>query len=185
MAREPKPQEPGAPVDVATGEAAQELAAALVQALAKPASAQIPRQKLAPDRASRDIQASNESARAATQAALLINGGAATAVLAYLSKDAQTALTLLSAASWSLMAYAIGVFCGAASMWCSSQASAQFAYFWEATADQDSVGQAQFKKSGESWLFWHRLFFILSIVFFIGSSFWIACAFLQAAHGAK
>jgi hypothetical protein len=179
MADEPKSQELNAQLDAVAGKA-DELATALLQLLAKPAPPQTLRQKFAPDRATRDIQAANDSARAATQAALLINGGAATAILAYLSKDAHTPVGLLSAASLSLMGYALGVFFGAVSVWCSSQASAQFGYFWEATADGDAAGQAIFTKKGKAWLIGHWLSFGLSILFFIVSSFWIACAFLRA-----
>jgi hypothetical protein len=183
MADQPKSPNADAQMDAAAGKA-HELATALLQLLAKPAPSQTPRQKAAPDRATRDIQAANDSARAATQAALLINGGAATAILAYLSKDAHTPASIMSAASVSLMAYALGVFFGACSVWCSSQASAKFGYYWEATIDEDKVGQDIFTKSGERWLLGHRIFFILSVLVFIASSFWVALAFLAAVKGA-
>jgi hypothetical protein len=43
--------------------------------------------KYAEERSQQDSRISNENARAAAQSAVLVNGGAATAVLAFLAKD--------------------------------------------------------------------------------------------------
>jgi hypothetical protein len=48
----------------------------------------VARQAFAVERSHRDSASSNETARATAQAAILINGGAATAVLAFLAKGA-------------------------------------------------------------------------------------------------
>jgi hypothetical protein len=143
-------------------------------------SLETPREKLAADRAERDLQTSGETARAAAQAAVLINGGAATAILAYLSKDAHTPSNVLRAGAIALAVYAIGVAWGAWSMWCSSQASAEWGYRWESVLDHDPVGEQQFTASAESWLFRHRGSMGLSILLFIGSSCWIALAFFKS-----
>jgi hypothetical protein len=143
-------------------------------------SLETPREKLAAERAHKDMQTSGETARAAAQAAVLINGGAATAILAYLSKDAHTPSTVLHAAAITLAAYAIGVAWGAWSMWCSSQASAEWGYRWESVLDHDPVGEQQFRTSAEGWLFRHRGSMGLSILLFIGSSCWIALAFFKS-----
>src|SRR5262249_42749499 len=100
------------------------------------ASSETPAQKRAADRADRDMQIATEGARATTQAAILINGGAATAILAYLSKSTPTAPSLLHAASWALAIYAFGVLCALLSMWFSAQAAAQFAHYREAMLDE-------------------------------------------------
>jgi hypothetical protein len=55
-----------------------------------------------------DFNASNEAARAAAQAAILINGGAATALLAFLSKATPPPF-LVRAARVSLGLYALGL----------------------------------------------------------------------------
>jgi hypothetical protein len=55
-----------------------------------------------------DFNASNEAARAAAQAAILINGGAATALLAFLSKATPPPF-LVRAARVSLGLYALGM----------------------------------------------------------------------------
>jgi hypothetical protein len=177
-----KPKDPVEPPDDVVAGRAQELAAALLQLVAKPAPSLTARQKQAPDRATRDIQGAIEGARAATQAAILINGGAATAILAYLSKDGRTPPSILTAASYSLMAYALGVFFAALSVWCSTQAAANFGYQWEAIMDNDSYAE-KFKEKGDRWLLGHHTTFALSILFFIGSSIWIARAFLVATQG--
>jgi hypothetical protein len=132
-------------------------------------------EKPAMERAGKDLDNANEGARTATQSAILINGGAATAILAYLSKD--TAAPLLNAASVSLFAYAGGVFFAAVSMWCSSQASANFGYYWGAVADKNENGKTKFWKNGQSWLCGHRASFFASIACFIFASFWIASTF--------
>jgi hypothetical protein len=124
-----------------TGLQRQEIAPQVLESL------ETPREKLAADRAQKDLQTSGETARAAAQAAVLINGGAATAVLAYLTKDAHTPSNVLRAAAITLAAYAIGVAWGAWSMWCSSQASAEWGYRWESILDHDPVGEQQFRTS--------------------------------------
>jgi hypothetical protein len=131
--------------------------------------------KSAMERASKDLDNASEGARTATQSAILINGGAATAILAYLSKD--TAPLLLNAASVALLIYAGGVFFAAVSMWCSSQASAQFGYYWGAVADRNESDKTRFWNSGQNWLRSHRGSFFLSIGCFIFASWWIASTF--------
>ena len=143
-------------------------------------SLETPREKLAADRAHKDMQTSGETARAAAQAAILINGGAATAILAYLSKEGHTPSNVLRAAAITLAAYAIGVAWGAWSMWCASQASAKWGYRWESVLDHDPVGEQEFRNSAEAWLYRHRGSMGLSILFFIGSSCWIALALFKS-----
>jgi hypothetical protein len=139
-----------------------------------------PRQKLAYEARKTDVQAANDTARAATQAAILINGGAATAVLAYLAKEAATPANMVSAASVSLRLYAIGVFFGALSMWCSGQASARFAYMWEAYLDKDQGGQNKWLGRGNGWLYAHWGCFALSILLFIIASWSLAQGFFAS-----
>jgi hypothetical protein len=156
------------------------LAAARNRATQEFDSLETPREKLAAERAHKDLQTSGETARAAAQVAVLINGGAATAILAYLSKEGHTPSDVLRAAAIALAVYAIGVAWGAWSMWCSSQASAKWGYRWESVLDHDPVGEQQFRVSAENWLYRHRGSMALSMLFFIGSSCWIALAFYQS-----
>jgi hypothetical protein len=140
-----------------------------------------PRQKLAQAARQNDIQASNETARAATQAAILINGGAATAILAflsnYLTKTPAPPQGIASAAGLSLLGYALGVGFGAWSMWCSSQAAAQFGLRWEAFLDGNNNGETDYLNLGNGLLERHRNTFGASIALFIVSSLVIAFGF--------
>jgi hypothetical protein len=167
-------------VDVAVVGKALELASTLINRLSASAPSETPDQTRDAERAKQDIQSANDSARAAIQAAILINGGAAVAILAYLSKDTQAARGILQAASWSLGAYAFGVFSAAISMWCQTQALAQYAYAREAKLDKDAPAVPYFRKRGQRWLYGHWAWFTLSILSFIGSSCWMAREFFRA-----
>jgi uncharacterized membrane protein len=148
--------------------------------------AETPREKLAHAARQIDMQASNETARNAAQYAILINGGAATAILSFLSKSPSPASTgalpvaalsqLGNAAACSLVGYAAGVCCAAMSMWCSSQASANYGLRWESflddtkTLDYRTTDQKKFLDKGESWVRWHRNSFAASILLFLVST---------------
>src|SRR5205823_4114983 len=87
------------------------------------------------ERAHRDFDASLEAGRAASQAAILINGGAATALLAYLAGKAGVPIAqggvpveVIRAACIAFLCYAGGVFLGAVSMWHHARAGALFAW---------------------------------------------------------
>jgi hypothetical protein len=150
-----------------------------------------PRQKLAQTARQNDMQASSESARNATQYAILINGGAATAILSFLSKtpNSDSSSTLHAAAlsglgraaAWSLVGYALGVCFAAISMWCSSQASAKFGLKWESFLDSDRPAENRFMAEGDRWLRLHRNFFTASILLFFGSTVAMAWGLWPAA----
>jgi hypothetical protein len=106
------------------------------------------------ERVHEDFKASYETARAAAQAAILINGGAATAILAFLL-------------------YAIGVACGALSIWYSAQAAAWFASSALGNLTDDP-GAANDLEKGRNLLERHKGLFPASIVLFLAASFWIA-----------
>jgi hypothetical protein len=136
-----------------------------------------PRQKLAQAARQIDIQAAHDGARAAAQTSVLINGGAATAILAFLS----TYLTKIPspppgipyAASIALFGYAFGVCLGAWSMWCSSQASAQYGLRWESFLDDTKSSDAderKFAHLGERWVERHRISFAGSVLLFLVST---------------
>jgi hypothetical protein len=127
------------------------------------------------------IRMVHEAARASAQAAILINGGAATAVLAYLAKETATPVNMVSAASLSLKLYAAGVFLGTLSMWCSGQAAARFAYMWEAFLDKDERGRNAFIRKGSWWwVYGHQGSFVLSILLFLIASWLMARGFFAS-----
>lgn len=140
-----------------------------------------PRQKLAQVARKSDMQAANDGARAAAQTAVLINGGAATAILAflsnYLTKTSTTPAAILYAAAASLAGYGIGVGFAAWSMWCASQACGQFGLRWEAFLDKDGQAETNFLTAGNQWLKKHISAFGLSIVLFLLSSIIMALGF--------
>jgi len=125
------------------------------------------------ERLHEDFKASYETARAAAQAAILINGGAATAILAFLSKGTPTPPHLMRAACVSLALYAIGVACGALSIWYSAQAAAWFASSALGNLTDDP-GAANDLEKGRNLLERHKGLFPASIVLFLAASFWIA-----------
>lgn len=149
-------------------------------------NAETSRQKLAQAARRIDMQASNDSARTATQYAILINGGAATAILSFLSKSPSSdptvtlrdaALSQLGhAAAWSLVGYAVGVCFAAVSMWCSSQASAKYGLRWESflddrtTSDKREADEQNFLDAGERWIGRHRICFAVSVLLFFFST---------------
>jgi hypothetical protein len=92
---------------------------------------------LALARANADFAAANENARAAAQAAILISGGAATAILAYLAKEAATPPTLSAFAPMALLIYAAGVALAALGLRLTSNSIAQWGYYW-----QEMIGKA-------------------------------------------
>jgi len=156
-------------------------------------NAETPRQKLAQTAREKDMQAANDGARTAAQTAVLINGGAATAILAflsnYLSKGSSMPPGILVAASVSLIGYALGVCLGAWSMWCASQACGQFGLRWETFLDteREKTEKEKYKKEndeanylnkGNRWLKKHKNSFGLSIVSFGISSGAMALGFL-------
>ena len=71
------------------------------------------------ERARDDAKISNDLARMGAQSAILINGGAATAILAFMgsiSRDNQIAKAILPLFPIPLFSYAVGVFCAAMSL---------------------------------------------------------------------
>jgi hypothetical protein len=132
------------------------------------------------ERSQADTAASHETARAATQAATLINGGAAAAILTFLSKQTLPPLDVIRAASISLIIYAFGMASGGFSTWCSSQSAAQYALMWEARITADSAYERQRLSWGNFWVGLHRVFLFLSLGCFVAASFWVGRAFLRS-----
>lgn len=92
-----------------------------------------------------DAKISNENARATAQAAILINGGAATAVLALLSKDKLDPF-ILRTVPLCLLGYAGGVLCGAYMTFCMGHALREWGISWRLysvnPADTDAIDDA-------------------------------------------
>jgi hypothetical protein len=171
-------------VNVVLAGRADEALAKVLAFLPEPAAPQTAAQKLAEERSHQDTLSGNESARSATQVLILINGGAATAILAYLAKETSTAHGIFAAASVSLALYAIGVAFGAMSMWSKSLSLLYFAQYHEAILNKDDWKLQDAFREGEIWLYRHRMLFVSGILVFIISSFWLAAAFVRSIPGA-
>jgi hypothetical protein len=131
-------------------------------------------------RAHKDYEATQEASRAANQVAVLINGGAATAILAFISKQTAPPASIVSAAAVSLLFYALGVVCAACSMWFSSQASVFFAHAWEGDLRGDPKESVQRnQKAADERIKGHRWLIGFSFGLFVLASLWIAAAFLR------
>jgi hypothetical protein len=130
------------------------------------------------ERAHKDYQASIETGRAATQAAILINGGAATAILTFLSKQVPPPPEVVEGASVSLLFYTVGAACGAVSMWSSAYSSGSFGNKWEKDFFDEAKDQND-QKRAECWLFCHRAFMWFGFLSFVTASSVIAAAFLK------
>ena len=122
------------------------------------------------ERSHRASHVSNENSRATAQACILINGGAATAALAFLAKGALPA-KLITIGAVSLTCYAVGVFMGALMMFCISQTMENWNLYWLArsyTASDRDATDAEFR--ARKWWGGYHLSFILCIVLFVVGS---------------
>jgi len=138
------------------------------------------------ERAHADFLASNETGRAASQAAILINGAAATAVVAILSKQVPPPLDVVNGVSVALLFYAAGVVCGAFSMFSSAHSSADYARNWEKrfflNERQETLTDAARPKDEEyksPWLARHRVSTWGGFIFFVLASVCIAIVFMM------
>jgi len=111
------------------------------------------RRKFAEERSHRDSGVSNENARATGQASILINGGAATAILALLAKEKMDP-TVLKTACWCLVGYAVGVVAGAGMLFSSTQSLDYYADAWRLRAHPISTRTPE--SSGATALSWLR-----------------------------
>lgn len=124
----------------------------------------------AAERSQRDAQNSVDGQKAAAQAAILVNGGAATALLALLAKDGHGA-DLLKSASWGLLVYALGVFFGMWMYYCAARALEHYGVYWRLVAFPEPGREAKFEQDTANTFFDRSLWlFIMSgIAFVIGS----------------
>jgi hypothetical protein len=116
-------------------------------------------------------KASYDLCKTIAQACLLINGGAATAVIALLAKD-RVDVALLTYIPWGLGAYAAGVVVSAFMLYCVMMTAENWNYFWyHSSYDIDDQQAASSEKLGRSWQKWMNNTFGFAIgCFFIGSA---------------
>lgn len=122
------------------------------------------------DRSSSAATAANENSRPMAQTAVLINGAAATAVIAFLTRE-KIDPVMLRFIPWSLLFYAIGVSAGAFAMYFMTECLDYFNCFWEMTAR--ATAKEHIKEQEELgdryWEYVRRCFFISIGGFVLGS----------------
>jgi len=117
-------------------------------------------------------QTANEHSRAGAQACILINGGAATAVIAYLAKD-KIDPAIVPDVTYSLAGYAVGVFAAAVMLLFATLCLERWTMYWLARAGEGG-GSDQFARSADRW--WNAYIFaaIVTVAMFFGASIWLA-----------
>jgi hypothetical protein len=120
--------------------------------------------------------AANDNSRPMIQAAFLINGAAASAVIAFLTKDTIDPV-IFRAIPWALVFYGFGVVSSAIAMYFMTEDLDYWNVYWEYIARGESQTKidAQEKTAVQWWTYVRRLFALSIFWFFLGSAT-MACA---------
>lgn len=143
------------------------------------------RRKLAIDRSNQDARQSNDNLRVAAQASILINGGAATAVLAFLLTSIgknNVNPDLFTAAGRAIMCYAAGVACAPFVIWFMNVALKHWNRSWQEVVD-DPWNEALATKEhnrARPWYWISNVFLFGSIAGFVCGSWILSNGFLKA-----
>ena len=123
--------------------------------------------------------AANENSRPMAQSALLINGAAASAVIAFLTKD-KIDPVIFRAIPWTLIFYASGVVCGAVAMFFMTESLDLWNAYWEIIVREEPQSEIDEQESdADKWWNYVRVFFSFSIAFFVLGSGTLACAIIR------
>lgn len=115
-----------------------------------------------------------EACKTIGQSCLLINGGAATAVVALLSKD-KVDQALITWVPWGLGGYALGVVFSAVMLFCVMMMADNWNYFWYWSSYGDDAETATKSEENANW--WHKgvyTFFVVPIICFAAASGFVA-----------
>lgn len=110
-------------------------------------------ERFASERSHQDAKVSNDLFRAAAQAAIPINGGAATAILALAQKSPSPYFPIVSFAA-ALFIYGIGVLLGALAVYATASSAQKWAERWEMCALSGGCNSSEIKEveaAGEKW----------------------------------
>ena len=145
----------------------------------QPRQTQAAEQKFAAERSHKASEIAYELCKVTAQACLLINGGAATAVIALLAKD-NIDKSLLHYIPYSLFWYGVGVLMSAAMMFSTMMLADYWNYYWYAISysKNDDDADAAETVAGR-WHRWMYGFFIAAIASFLIASFILARALIQ------
>lgn len=139
----------------------------------------LPRDEFAEARSHEAARIAYDFGKAAAQAGLIINGGAATAVIALLAKD-KVEPVLFKAVPWCLGIYALGVAASAMMMFASMMQADNWNYFWYHvgyTADHPEARKNE--KVAAFWARLVRLSYTTAILAFLLASFILAFAMMK------
>ena len=145
------------------------------------------RRELAADRSNQDAEQSNDNFRLAAQSAILINGGAASAVLAFLaaaiSKSNFFDPIIFSYAGYALLSFALGVAGGMLAIWCMNHALRHWEQSWqEVMKDPASevVGTVA-HRAAEPWYRYANRLLAVAILCFVVAIVILICGFEKSS----
>lgn len=139
--------------------------------------------RFAAKRSHQDALLSNQNLKAAAQSMILINGGAATAVIAFMSKE-NIAPFFLGHVPFVLFSYAVGVACGAIMVFCAGRALKYWGYSWrDYMVDPKAVVKVESNyQKASRWDFCSLISFILGMLAFVIGSVGLGVITLIAPH---
>jgi hypothetical protein len=121
----------------------------------------------ATDRSHKASEIAYDLCKVTAQACLLINGGAATAVIAFMSKD-KIDPHLFHIVPWCLGGYAIGVLTSAAMMFCVMMNADYWNYHWyNISYADDDKGAANYEAVADRWHTALYVCFVVAVIFFL------------------
>jgi hypothetical protein len=123
------------------------------------------------ERSNQAAKAANDNSRLMAQSALLINGGAATAIIALLTKE-KVDPNILKAVPWALGFYTLGVVFGSCTLYYMTECLDRWNEFWEFYARQGNKDDRD-RAERVAECTWHKVqrFFVASIISFaVGSA---------------
>ena len=139
----------------------------------------LPRDEFAEERSHEASKIAYDFGKATAQAGLLINGGAATAVIALLAKD-KVDHVIFKTVPWCLGIYALGVAASAMMMFAAMMHADNWNYFWYNvgyTADHPTAKEHE--KVASFWQLIVRISFTLTIFAFLLASIVLAFAMMR------
>jgi hypothetical protein len=140
---------------------------------------QVTVEKFAAERSHKASEVAYDFNKSTAQACMLINGGAATAVLAFLAKDAIDP-TILKSAPYCLVGYALGVVSSAMMMFAMMKHASHWNYFWYYGSYHVLEEYARESERRASW--WSAVIhacFASAMLFFVTASFVLAGGLLM------
>ena len=132
--------------------------------------------KYAAERSAQNSRLSTELGQSAAQAVILINGGAATAILAFAKGSASSPGALASG----LAGYGIGVLAGAFMIYAQNRMLDARGEFWRTFITEDECRRYKEENRSKRWFNWAYGAFGVSVFAFFAASVWLAVTLSSA-----